>query len=98
MIGLAEMLQILTGIHAVVIFCLTETTLGQILNSLSDMFSVTAFSKFVVFLTNPVNVTVSFDLIITGFLFVDLTILDCGQESTLKALFHADGTDAVPLS
>ena len=52
------MLQILTGIRAVFIFSLAETTLGQRLNSLSDMFSVTAFSKFVVFLTNPVNVTV----------------------------------------
>ena len=98
MIGLAEMLQILTGVRAVFIFCLTETTKGQTLNSLSDIFSVTAFPKFVVFLTNPVNVTVSFDLTITGFLFVDLTVLDCGQESTLKALFYAEGTDAVPLS
>ena len=98
MISLAEILQILTGTRAVFIFCITETTLGLTLNSLSGIFSVTAFSKVAVFLTYPVNVTVSFDLTITGFLFVDLTVLDCGQESTLKAIFHAEGTDAVSLT
>ena len=97
MIDLAEMLPILTGTRAVFIFCLTEITLGQTLNSLSDIYSVTAFSKSAVFLTNLVNVTVSFDLIINGFLFVDLTVLYCGPGSTLKALFHAEGTDTVPL-
>ena len=74
--GLADMLQILTGIRAALTFGFIETSLGHTLKlSSKRVFSVTAFCLRDGFLTRPVEVRVSFGFKIIGFLFVLLTNL-----------------------